>query len=87
MKWVDGSIETAVCGSSSPLSCTFPTMDLEVLQECYESVDYVSLHHYHSAPEGDFAALLGGSIFYEDYINTEIALCDFVQAKCRSPRK
>lgn len=87
MKWVDGSIETAVCGSSSPFLAHFPQWDLEVLQECYESVDYVSLHHYHSAPEGDFAALLGGSIFYEDYINTEIALCDFVQAKCRSPRK
>jgi alpha-N-arabinofuranosidase len=87
MKWVDGSIETAVCGSSSPFLAHFPQWDLEVLQECYESVDYVSLHHYHSAPEGDFGALLGGSVFYEDYINTEIALCDFVQAKCRSPRK
>jgi alpha-N-arabinofuranosidase len=87
MKWVDGSIETAVCGSSSPFLAHFPQWDLEVLQECYESVDYVSLHHYHSAPAGDFGALLGGSVFYEEYINTEIALCDFVQAKCRSPRK
>ena len=50
-------------------------------------MDYVSLHHYHSAPLGDWAALLGGSVFFEDYINTEIALCDFVQTKCRSPRK
>ncbi len=87
MKWVDGSIETAVCVSSSPFLAHYPQWDLEVLQECYEAVDYVSLHHYHSAPEGDFAALLGGSIFFEDYINTEIALCDFVQTKCRSPKK
>ena len=87
MKWVDGSIETAVCVSSSPFLSHYPQWDLEVLQECYEAVDYVSLHHYHSAPADDWAALLGGSIFFEDYINTEIALCDFVQTKCRSPRK
>ncbi len=87
MKWVDGSIETAVCVSSSPFLAHYPQWDLEVLQECYEAVDYVSMHHYHSAPPGDYAALLGGSIFFEDYINTEIALCDFVQTKCRSPKK
>ena len=87
MKWVDGSIETAVCVSSSPFLSHYPQWDLEVLQECYESVDYVSMHHYHGAPPGDWAALLGGSVYFEDYINTEIALCDFVQTKCRSPKK
>ena len=87
MKWIDGSIETAVCVSSSPFLPHYPQWDLEVLQECYESVDYVSMHHYHSCPPGDFGALLGGSIYYEDYINTEIGLCDFVQTKCRSPKK
>jgi len=87
MKWVDGSIETAACVSSSPFLAHYPQWDLEVLQECYEAVDYISMHHYHSAPTGDYAALLGGSVFFEDYINTEIGLCDFVQAKTRSPRK
>ncbi len=87
MKWVDGRIETAVCGSSSPFLAHYPQWDLDVLQECYNSVDYLSLHHYHSAAPGDFGALLGGAAYYEDYINTEIALCDFVQAKMRSPRK
>ncbi len=87
MKWVDGSIETAVCVSSSPFLAHYPQWDLEVLQECYESVDYVSLHHYHSAPPDDWAALLGGSVYFEDYINTEIALCDFMQTKCRSTKQ
>ena len=35
----------------------------------------------------EYAQLLGGSAYIEDYINTEAALCDFVQAKMRSPRK
>lgn len=87
VKWVDGSIETAVCGSSAPFMAHYPQWEEDVLQECYESVDYISLHHYHVAPPNDFKALLGGSIHYEDFINTEIALCDLIQAKMRSPKK
>lgn len=58
-----------------------------MLEQCYEAVDYVSLHHYHVAPPGNYEALLGGSAFYEDFITTETALCDLIQAKCRSPKK
>lgn len=87
MKWVDPKIETAVCGSSSPFLAHYPQWDLDVIQECYEAVDLVSIHHYHQAPEGDYRALLGGSVFFEDFINTEIAVCDFVQTKVRSPKK
>jgi alpha-N-arabinofuranosidase len=87
MKWVDPSIETVVCASSSPFLAHYPQWELDMLEQCYESVDYISLHHYHSAAEGDYGALLGGACFFEDFINTEIALCDFVQAKMRSPKK
>ncbi len=87
VKWVDGSIETAVCASSAPFMSHYPQWEEDVLQQCYESVDYISMHHYHVAPPGDYHALLGGSIYYEDYINTEIALCDLIQTKMRSPKK
>lgn len=87
MKWIDESIETAVCASSAPFMDHFPMWEETVLQECYETVDYISMHHYHSAPPGDFRALLGGATFYEDFINTEVAMCDLVAAKCRSPKK
>lgn len=87
MKWVDPTIETIACVSSSPFLHTYPQWDLEVLQECYETVDYISLHHYHSAPVDDLGALLGGSAMFEDYIKTEIALCDFVQTKLRTRKQ
>jgi alpha-N-arabinofuranosidase len=87
MKWTDPTIETIACVSSSPFLAHYPQWDLEVLQECYETVDYISLHHYHLAPPGDIAALLGGSVFFEEYINTEAALCDFLQTKLRTPKK
>lgn len=87
VKWVDASIETAVCGSSAPFMAHFPQWDETVLEQCYETVDYLSIHHYHIAPPGDYKALLGGSHFYEDFIDTEIAMCDLVAAKMRSPKK
>lgn len=87
MKWIDASIETAVCASSASFMDHYPQWEETVLQECYDSVDYLSMHHYHSAPPGDVKALLGGSLYYEDFINTEAALCDLVAAKCRSPKK
>lgn len=87
MKWIDASIETAVCASSALFMDHYPTWEETALQECYETVDYLSMHHYHSAPAGDMKALLGGCTYFEDHINTEIAMCDLVGAKCRSPKK
>ena len=87
MKWIDPTIETIACVSSSPFLPHYPQWDYEVLQECYETVDYISLHHYHIAPPGDIGALLGGSVHFEDYIKTEIGLCDFVQTKLRTPKQ
>ena len=87
MKWIDPTIETAVCASSSLFMDHYPQWEETVLQECFDSVDYLSMHHYHSAPPGDILALLGGSVYFEDFINTEVALCDLIAAKCRSPKK
>ena len=84
MKWVDPSIETIACVSSSPFLNHYPEWDRVVLEECYSAVDYISLHHYHSAPPDMPQALLAGYQAYEDYIRTEIALCDYVKTRLRS---
>jgi len=57
------------------------------LEQCYESVDYVSLHHYHTVPEGDIANYLNISSVFEDYIQGTISICDYLQAKLRTPKK
>ncbi|SFD06193.1 alpha-L-arabinofuranosidase C-terminal domain-containing protein [Butyrivibrio sp. YAB3001] len=87
IKWIDEKIETAVCGSSAPFMEGFPAWDEAVLDKCYDVVDYVSVHHYHSAAPGNIKGLLGGSLYYEDFINTEIAMIDYVASKHRSPKK
>ena len=83
MKWIDPTIETVACVSSSPFLNHYPDWDQQVLQECYETVDYISLHHYHSAPPGNLPALMAGSAAFEDFINTEIALCDLIRTRQR----
>ena len=86
MKWVDPRIETIACVSSSPFLNHYPDWDLQVLSECYDTVDYISLHHYHSAPPEMPEALLAGYQAFEQYINTEIALCDFLRTRLRTKK-
>jgi alpha-N-arabinofuranosidase len=87
MKWVDPKIETIAGVSCSPNMLHYPDWDMTVLEECYHSVDYISMHHYHSVKSGDIPTFLGASRYFEDYINTEAALCDVIAAKLKSPKK
>ena len=86
MKWVDPQIETVACVSSSPFLSHYPDWDLQALEECYSAVDYISLHHYHSAPPDLPQALLAGYQAFENYIRTEIALCDYIKTKLRTKK-
>ncbi len=87
MKWTDPRIETIAAVSCSPNMLHYPDWDLEVMKQCYHSVDYISMHHYQSVLDGDLPTLLGASRYFEDYINTEVAMCDYVAAKLKSPKK
>lgn len=86
VKWIDNTAETVFAGTSDHHK-HFPEWEMAALEQCYESVDYVSLHHYHTAPEGDIANLLNVSSVFEDYIRTTIATCDYIQSKIRTPKK
>ncbi len=87
IKYMDPTLETAVCGSSSPLLSHYPDWERKALEECYPLMDYMSLHYYHWAPEGDLAGFLNGATLFENFLNTEISIADYVQAKYREPRK
>lgn len=86
IKWIDNKAETVFAGTSDHHK-HFPEWEMAALEQCYESVDYVSLHHYHTVPEGDIANLLNVSSVFEDYIRTTIAICDYIQTKIRTPKK
>jgi alpha-N-arabinofuranosidase len=86
LKLFDPGLELVACGSSSGHMPTFPQWEAAVLDHCYESVDFISLHQYHNNNEGDLPRFLAGSIDMDRYIESAAATCDFLKAKKRSKK-
>jgi alpha-N-arabinofuranosidase len=86
MKWVDPSIKLVACGSSHAEMPTFPEWDRIVLENLYESVDYLSLHRYYEN-KGNLEDFLGSFADMESFIHTIISTADYVKAKTRSKKK
>jgi len=84
MKWVDPSIEVVACGSSSLEMPTFGAWEMEMLDECYENIDYVSLHRYYSNQEGDTPSFLARAMDMDEFIKSVVAICDAIKGKKHS---
>ena len=87
MKWVDPSIETVACGSSGSGMPTFGDWELTMLNECYDNIDYVSLHRYYGNPTGDTASFLASTMDMDDFIRTVVSICDAVKGKKHSKKQ
>jgi alpha-N-arabinofuranosidase len=86
MKMVDPSIELVACGSSHSGMPTFGEWEAEVLKECWEQVDYLSLHSYYGNRDGDTASFLGCSLNMDRFIKSVAAICDYIKAIKRSDK-
>ena len=87
MKWVDGSIETVLCGSSSRYMHTFGDWEQKTLEIAYDNVDYVSLHQYYDNHRQDTASFLAKNLDLDDFIYSVICVCDYVKAKKRTKKQ
>ena len=87
MKWVDPSIELVACGSSGSDMPTFGDWELTMLDECYDNIDYVSLHRYYGNPTNDTPGFLARSMDLDDFIRTVVSICDAVKGKKHSRKK
>lgn len=87
MKWLDPSIETVACGSSNLTMPTFGEWEYRVLDECYDEVDYVSLHQYYGNYDGDTGDFLASSKGMDDFISGVVAICDAVKAKKHAKKR
>lgn len=87
MKWVDPTIELVACGSSSSEMPTFGDWELAMLDECYEHVDYVSLHRYYGNAANDTPSFLARSMDMDAFIQTVVSICDAVGGKKRAKKK
>ncbi len=90
MRYVDPSLKLIACGSSGPGMPTYLEWDREVLEQCYEYVDAISLHRYFSNAEetgGDSTKFLAMNLSMERQIEEVAAVCDMVRGHKRSPKK
>ena len=87
MKWVDPDIELAACGSSHWSMPTFASWEATVLDHTYDHVDYISLHAYLGNVENDTPNFLAKTLGFEQYIQSVIAVCDYIKAKKRGKKR
>lgn len=81
MKILDPSIELVACGSSYSHMPTFGEWEATVLDECYDTVDYVSMHQYYGNRDDDSANFLASSVDLDQFITNVTAICDYVKGK------
>jgi alpha-N-arabinofuranosidase len=93
MRYVDPSLKLIACGSSGPGMPTYLEWDREVLEQCYDYVDAISLHRYFSNADaadethGDTTKFLALNLSMERQIDEVAAVCDVVRGHKRSPKK
>lgn len=81
MKWVDPSIELVACGSSNVYMPTFGEWERTVLRECYNHVDYISLHNYYGNPNDNSPEYLASAVDMDRFIKTVASICDEIKAE------
>ncbi|UUP18711.1 alpha-N-arabinofuranosidase [Nitratireductor thuwali] len=76
--------ELVVCGSSNDTMPTYPEWERVVLEECYENVDYISLHKYFGNKSKDTLNYFGKIEETGRYIQAIAGVIDYVKAKKRA---
>ena len=91
MRYVDASLKLIACGSSGPFMPTYLDWDREVLDQCYDYVDGLSLHRYFGNnsrdTEGDSSKYVALNLLMERQIAETVAVCDLVRGRKRSLKK
>ena len=88
---IDDKLDLIACGSSNTIMPTYLVWDREVLEECYDMVDGISLHNYYGntpSQTGNSAArYLAMNLDMERQIQEIAAVCDYVQGLKKSPKR
>ena len=90
MRVIDPSLKLIACGSSGPFMPTYLEWDRQVLEECYNEVDAISLHRYFGNAEetgGDSSKYLAMNLAMDRQIEEVSAVCDMVRGIKRSNKQ
>ncbi|GAA1849018.1 alpha-N-arabinofuranosidase [Microlunatus capsulatus] len=83
MRLIDSEIELVACGSSNSRMPTFGRWESEVLELCYDTVDYVSCHAYYEERDDDPLSFLASAVDMDYFIDSVVATADAVKARGR----
>src|SRR6188474_1655736 len=91
MRVIDRDLQLIACGSSGTFMPQYLAWDREVLEECYDQIDGLSLHAYY----GNTARLSGNSsarylamnLDMDRHIHEIAAVCDYVQGLQKSRKR
>src|SRR4051812_19600110 len=88
---IDPTTQLIACGSSNTILPTYLVWDREVLEECYDQVDGISLHNYYgntpALSGNDSTRYLAMNLDMERQIREIAAVCDYVQGVLKSPKR
>ena len=88
---IDPNVQLIACGSSAPSMDTYLVWDREVLEECFDMVDGISLHCYYGNTEplsgNDTSRYLAMNLDMERQIQEIGAVCDYVQGLNKSQKR
>jgi alpha-N-arabinofuranosidase len=87
MRLIDSDIELVACGSSNSAMPTFGAWESEVLEHCYDAVDYISLHAYYEERDADPLTFLASAVNMDRFIDDVIATADAARAKGRHSKR
>jgi alpha-N-arabinofuranosidase len=91
MRGIDRTVQMIACGSSGTNMSQDLVWDREVLEECFDHVDGISLHAYYgntpALTRNRTARYLAMNLDMDRQIHEVAAVCDYVQALRRSSKR
>ena len=87
MRWVDETVTLAACGSSQRAMPTYAAWEYEVLDICFDQVDFISLHAYFRNDGNDIKEFFSEIENFDYFICEIAAVADAVAAKRRSKKR
>jgi alpha-L-arabinofuranosidase len=87
MRWTKDDLTLAACGSSARAMPTYGAWEYEVLDQCFDQVDFISLHQYFENHENEVDRFLTVIDDLQSFIVEVAAIADAVAAKRHSPKR
>ncbi|MEP7314623.1 MAG: alpha-N-arabinofuranosidase, partial [Pseudomonadota bacterium] len=87
MRWTSQGLTLAACGSSYREMATYGAWEHEVLDHCFDVVDFISLHQYFHNRDDDIARFFTHVDKLDSFITEVAAIADGVAARRRSRKR